>query len=415
MIADFHIHSKYSRACSRNLTLPNIGRAGERKGIDLVTTGDFTHPAWFADIKNELVETAAGIFSLRDKSAVINFILTTELSCIYTQGGKTRRVHLLVFAPSIAAVEKLIAELEKRKCNLHSDGRPILGLSAKEILQIILEISPEMMLVPAHAWTPWFSVFGSKSGFDSLEECFEELTPAVRAIETGLSSDPLMNWHWSALDDITLISNSDAHSLEKLGREANVFNLTRAELTFQKIRQAINEKNSGGLKETIEFFPEEGKYHADGHADCKFFCTPAETEKLNGLCPHCQKKLTIGVLNRVHVLADRKKISTEVIHKQVPFRSIIPLAEIIAHVLQVGVASKKVSAFYDQLITKVGNEFFILLNAEISLISAHSTHEIAAAIELVRRGEVSLTPGYDGVFGVIKVLRKKSLAQETLL
>ncbi|MCX6780508.1 MAG: endonuclease Q family protein, partial [Candidatus Magasanikbacteria bacterium] len=266
LIADFHIHSKYARACSKNLTLPNIAEMCERKGIDLIATGDFTHPAWMKHIEEELEEVSAGtgIYKLHGEKSKTRFLLVTEVSSIYSQGGKVRRVHSLIFAPSIDAARKFNAALEARGCNLKSDGRPIVGVSAKELLRIALEISPDMELVPAHAWTPWFSVFGSKSGFDSLEECFDDLTPHIHAIETGLSSDPAMNWRLSMLDDITLISNSDAHSLEKLGREATVFAIDPTKkYSYKDIIAGIRNNKSGAISETIEFFPEEGKYHVD--------------------------------------------------------------------------------------------------------------------------------------------------------
>lgn len=415
LIADFHIHSKYSRACSKNLTLPNIAAACELKGIDLVATSDFTHPAWMKHIEEELEETSSGIYSLTGGRSKTKFILVTEISSIYSQGGKVRRVHSLVFAPSIAIAKEFVAELEKRGCNLKSDGRPIVGVSAKELLRIAHEISPDMELVPAHAWTPWFSVFGSKSGFDSLEECFEELTPLVHAIETGLSSDPAMNWQLSQLDSIALISNSDAHSLDKLAREATVFNIDPASAyTYRDIIAALREKKSGVLKETIEFFPEEGKYHIDGHATCNFSCTPSETKKIGGVCPVCGKQLTVGVLSRVHDLADRQE--QEVIHNNhIPFKSIIPLIELIAYAHDVGVTSKKVRAEYDDMIKKLGTEFAILLDVPIEKIKAYGDGAVADAIASMRLNKVKLTPGYDGVFGKIEVLKKLSAHQESLL
>lgn len=415
LIADFHIHSRYSRACSKNLTLPNIAAACERKGINLVTVSDFTHPEWLAHIEEELEECASGIFCLRGGRSATRFILTTELSCIYSQGGKVRRIHLIVFAPSLVAVKKLIAELERRECNVRSDGRPILGLPAKEILRLCLEISPQMFVVPAHAWTPWFSVFGSKSGFDSLEECFEELAPHVSAIETGLSSDPPMNWRLSALDKITLISNSDAHSLEKLGREATVFNLDPASTyTYDEIIAILRNKNSGGLKETIEFFPEEGKYHIDGHADCKFSCAPEETKKLDGKCPRCGKNITVGVLARVVDLADRNEEDVKVIHSLGSYRKIIPLAELVAHTLGVGPQSKKVVALYDKILAAVGNEFYVLLDVPLEKIRAVDG-EVAHAISAMRAQKIALLSGYDGVFGKIDIITAARSEQKNLL
>ncbi len=393
LIADFHIHSKYSRACSKNLTLPAIAAACETKGIDLVATSDFTHPAWMKHIDEELEECAPGIFQLTGTRSKTKFILVTEISSIYSQGGKVRRVHSLIFSPSIAAAKQLIKILTEEGCNLKSDGRPIIGVSAKELLRICHEISPDMELVPAHAWTPWFSVFGSKSGFDSLEECFGELTPLVHAIETGLSSDPEMNHLVSALDNITLISNSDAHSLDKLGREATVLSIdTNKKYSYHDILGAIrNKKNI----DTIEFFPEEGKYHIDGHAVCKFSCDPDETKKLNGLCPVCHRQMTVGVLSRVKELSNRS--SSKVIHTS---RHIIPLIELISHVKKVGVSSKKVTSLYDEMIKKFGTEFSILLEVDVALIGS-CDEDVARVIAAMRSNNIKFSSGYDGIFGKI--------------
>jgi len=393
LIADFHIHSKYSRACSKNLTLPSIAAACETKGIDLVATSDFTHPAWMKHIDEELEECAPGIFQLTGARSKTKFILVTEISSIYSQGGKVRRVHSLIFSPSIAAAKQLIKILIEEGCNLKSDGRPIIGVSAKELLRICHKISPDMELVPAHAWTPWFSVFGSKSGFDSLEECFGELTPLVHAIETGLSSDPEMNHLVSALDNITLISNSDAHSLDKLGREATILNIeANKNYSYHDILGAIRTKK---IADTIEFFPEEGKYHIDGHATCNFSCDPDETKKLKGLCPTCHRQMTVGVLSRVKDLADRS--SSEVIHTS---RHIIPLVEIISHAKKVGMTSKKVKNLYDEMIKNFGNEFSILLDMDLGVIGKYDA-DVARVIAAMRCNNIKFSPGYDGIFGKI--------------
>ncbi len=407
LIADFHIHSKFSRACSKNLTLPNIAAACEVKGIDLVATSDFTHPAWMKHVEEELEEIRPGIFALTGARSKTKFLLVTEISSIYSQGGKVRRVHNLIFAPSLAAAKKFILVLESRGCNLKSDGRPIIGLSSIELLRICQEISPDMELVPAHAWTPWYSVFGSKSGFDSLEECFGDLTPYVHAIETGLSSDPLMNAQVKALDEILLISNSDAHSLEKLGREANIFTIDcTSAYTYADILCAIREKKSGVLQQTIEFFPEEGKYHIDGHAVCNFSCTPQETKKLHGLCPVCKKSLTVGVLSRVIDLSTRKNFD-EVIHSAQQHTYIIPLAELIAFALHVGPTSKKIKPIYDALIASCGSEFEVLLHTPIEKISANSSQEIAHVLFEMRNKKLKLISGYDGIFGKILIEKTK--------
>src|SRR3989339_309549 len=425
-ILDLHIHSKYSRACSRDLELPNIVAGCVRKGIDIVSTGDFTHPKWFEHIKENLVEKNSGIYELkiqdtRDKQITnsksqipnVKFILGTELSCIKKHKGETRRLHLCVFASNIEVAEKFNNKLEEMGFNLKSDGRPILGLTAKQLLEIMLEVDKRMVLIPAHAWTPWFGIFGSKGGYDSLEDCFEELTPHVFAIETGLSSDPAMNWRCSVLDKIALISNSDAHSCAKLGREANVMEFeSEKDITYNSI---INKIKNQQIKYTIEFFPEEGKYHFDGHRDCKFVCHPKETRRLGGICPKCKKPLVIGVMNRVEELADKDVDGNGV----VPYKSLVPLPEIIADVFEVGASSKKVKGAYEDLIKKLGNEFYILIDAKLSEIEKASSKEISDAIDRVRHGDIFVQPGYDGEFGVVKVfgekLKREKIRQGTLL
>ncbi|MFH1253602.1 MAG: endonuclease Q family protein [Candidatus Uhrbacteria bacterium] len=400
LITDFHIHSKYSRACSKELELPKIAKACERKGIDIVTTSDWTHPAWFKHIKETLVEKEPGLFVLKDGSSKTRFILTTETSHIYKRGGKTRRVHLVIFAPSIEAVEKVNLELSNRKYNLKSDGRPILGFDCEDFYAFLKEIDERIIIVPAHAWTPWFSVFGSKSGFDSLEECFGKMTPEIFAIETGLSSDPQMNWQLSALDKGVLVSNSDAHSLDKLGREANVFALEKP--SYDEIVRVLREQDKKRFLSTIEFFPEEGKYHFDGCAACKFSCSPKESKRLDGRCPKCKKLMTLGVENRVEILADREAAS--VASQKIPFKSIIPLREIIAEAFAVGPASKKVAAEYDHLINSLGNEFSILLDKSFEEIAKYSSNSlIPEAIRRTREGQVNIKPGYDGIFGEINI------------
>jgi len=412
LICDFHIHSKYSRACSKDLELPKIAKACEKKGIDIVTTSDWTHPAWFKHIKETLVEKEPGLFVLKDGSSPTRFILTTETSHVYKRGGQTRRVHLVVFAPSIEIVEKVNEELTKRKYNLKSDGRPILGFDCEDYYTMLKEIDPRIIVVPAHAWTPWFSVFGSKSGFNSLEECFGKMTSEIFAIETGLSSDPAMNWRLSALDKVVLISNSDAHSLDKLGREANILEMEKP--SYNEIVRIFREQDKKRFLSTIEFFPEEGKYHLDGCAACSFSCEAKESKKLGGRCPKCKRLLTLGVDNRVEVLSDRESITTG----KIPFRSIIPLKEIIAEAYGVGPASKKVCAEYDHLIESLGKEFSILLDIPIEKIALTSSHPlIAEAIDRMRTGKVSIKPGYDGNFGVVKIFsekERKKAAQEVL-
>jgi len=421
-IIDLHIHSKYSRACSGQLELPKIATACVQKGVDICATGDYTHPGWFAHIKEALEEVEkSGLYKLKNatgKEANIRFILSTEVSCIYKHKDKTRRLHHVILAPNISAVEKLIQELEKRHINIHSDGRPIMGLKSKELLQILLDIDLRFFLIPAHAWTPWFAIFGSKSGYDSIEECFEELAPHIRAIETGLSSDPTMNHRLSALDNITLVSNSDAHSLDKIGREANVFGFEKeTDISYDEIIKIIKTGDRKRFLYTIEFYPEEGKYHADGHLSCEVCLLPNETKKLHKICPRCKKELTIGVLSRIDDLADRteKEIKPE---KFIPHKYIVPLREVIASIFEVGPSSKKVAREYDNLIKNLGSEFFILLKADINKIEQVANDKnIALAITNMRAGKVQVSPGYDGKFGLVKVIFDKKFkpAQSRLI
>jgi uncharacterized protein (TIGR00375 family) len=404
-IADFHIHSKYSRATSKDMDLENIDRWARIKGIKVLGSGDFTHPQWFKDLKENLEPAEEGLFKLKKDFSKNNeftrFILTSEISCIYSKGGKVRKVHILIFAPDFETVEKINAQLG-RIGNLKSDGRPILGLDAEELAKIALNISEDCLIVPAHLMTPWFSLFGSKSGFDSIEECFEEYSKYIFAGETGLSANPEMLWRMPDGRRITLISNSDAHSPAKLGREANVF---EAELSYSAIRDAIKSKNRQKFLYTIEFFPEEGKYHYDGHRACEISCSPGQTKKYNGICPVCGKPLTVGVANRVEELADREEGFKP--EDAIPFKSLVPLKEVIGDVLGFGTQAKRVGEEYNNLIKKFGNEFEILLNVSFDDLKAAALFEIAEAIARVRQGKVRLKPGYDGVFGKVMIFPQK--------
>lgn len=402
VVTDFHLHSKWSRACSKDLTIMNIAAACERKGISFVGTSDFTHPAWRKEIGAELEDVGAGTFAVKGGASKTRFLLATELSCIYKRGGKVRRVHLLVLMPTFAAVDKLIASLSARGCNLKADGRPILGIDSEELLKLVLDADPRSMLIPAHAWTPWFAVFGSMSGFDSLEECFGDHAKYIAAIETGLSSDPAMNRRLSKLDSVFLVSNSDAHSLDKLGREANVFEMDAP--SYDELHRILTEKDVSRFLETIEFFPEEGKYHTDGHRDCGFFCEPKETKRLKGLCPKCGKPLTVGVLHRVDDLADRAVAATRPVSPlAVPFRSIVPLAELVGDVLDVGPSSKRVRALVEKLVTDGRTEFGVLLDETEAELSRFAPPEIVEGILRMRLGDVTIRPGYDGEFGTVSV------------
>ncbi len=412
VICDLQIHSKYSRACSQELIPKNISLWAQKKGIGVIGTGDFTHPGWLAILKDELDEVKPGLYKLRDgvydsdhsdtirKFGSVYFMLTAELSSIYKQGDKIRRVHNMVFAPNFQAVDKIIQTLEKRGANLKADGRPIMGIHCDELVKIIKDADEKAELIPAHAWTPHFGLFGSLSGFDTIEEAFGDQSKYIKAIETGLSSDPKMNWQISKLDNVSLISNSDAHSLRKIGREANVIEVDEDKMSYNEIIRILYSKNPKEFLYTIEFFPEEGKYHLDGHSDCKFSCTPTQTKKLKGNCPVCGKKLLVGVLNRIDNLADREWGFAP--PRSIPFKNVIPLEEVIAETLDVGPASKKVTGVYEHMVASAP-EFSILLDLNEDQISKLSTPEIAQSIIRVRAGKVSLTPGYDGLFGKIQI------------
>ena len=400
-ILDLHIHSRYSRACSPRLTLANIETACRQKGVDIIATGDFTHPAWFESIDKELEETSAGSGLYKLRSAPddkIKFILSTELSLVYKDGDKVRRLHLVLHAPSIAAVRKLNKQLGD-KFNIRSDGRPILGISAPDLVRLVLAVDHRFLIYPAHIWTPWFSVFGSKSGFDSLKECFKDQVKHIYAVETGLSSDPAMNWRLSALDKLTILSNSDAHSLDNIAREANIMELGTSP-SYQEIYNHI--KNRTGLVMTVEFYPEEGMYHIDGHRDCNFSCDPEESRRLKNICPVCHKPLIIGVLNRVEELADRPLDYQP--KKAVPFKKLVELDKIIAE--SFGIKSRhsqKVRKEYDRLIAEFGSEMHILLELDLSNISKDIEKRIIEGISRVRRGDLIIQPGFDGQYGRINI------------
>ena len=396
-IADFHIHSKYSRATSPQMDLEHLDRAARIKGIKVLGTGDFTHPEWFKNLKEKLEPAEPGLYRLKNSDSETRFILTSEISCIYSKGGRVRKIHIIVFAPSFEIVEKISTHLGWIG-NLRADGRPILGLDAKELAKIVLGISEDCLVVPSHAWTPWFSIFGSRSGFDSIEECFDDYSKYIYSIETGLSSNPAMNWRLSALDKITLISCGDAHSPQKIGREANVFD---TEISYSKILEAIKSKNPQKFLYTIEFFPQEGKYHYDGHRNCQISLSPQESKKYNNICPTCGRPLTIGVLNRVEKLADRPEGFKP--EGAIPFKSLVPLNEIIAEGLGVNIGTKQGETEYKNLIKKFDNEFKILLEVPRKDLEAITLPEIAEGIIRVREGKLYVTPGFDGVFGKIRI------------
>ena len=424
-VADLHIHSRYSRAVSRDMVPESLYRWAQLKGITVVGTGDFTHPAWFTELQEKLEPAEPGLYRLKPELAApvdaeipaacraeVRFMLTTEISSIYKRHERTRKVHNLIFAPSFSAVANMTDKLA-RIGNLHSDGRPILGLDSEELLRIMIERAPEALFVPAHAWTPHFSVFGANSGFDSLEECFGDLSPHIRVIETGLSSDPPMNWRLSQLDGITLISNSDAHSPSKLGREANVLN---GDLSFDGVKAAFTSGDPALFQGTIEFFPEEGKYHFDGHRNCRVRLSPEEARAHDDACPECGKPVTRGVMHRVEILADQP--AGHRARRALPYRSVVPLVELIAEVRGAGVNTKGVTEAYHQLLAGLGNEFEILMNVPIAAIEENAGGLLALAIQRMREGNVTIAPGYDGEYGTVRLLSqedRQSHASQTSL
>ena len=405
MIADLHIHSRFSMATSKEGTPENLDFWARKKGISLIGTGDFTHPVWREELKERLVSEGNGLYRLRDEYVKedsrkfpgegTRFVVSGEISSIYKKNGKTRKVHNVILLPSLEAADAMAQRLEKIG-NIHSDGRPILGLDSHDLLEMMMDVCPEGILIPAHIWTPHFSVLGAKSGFDSVEECFEELTPYVHALETGLSSDPAMNWRISKLDRYQLVSNSDAHSPSKLGREANLLDI---DCSYEGLYQAI--QTGQGLEGTVEFFPEEGKYHFDGHRKCGVSLSPVEAERMGGICPVCGKKLTMGVDHRVEQLADRAEGFVKKDGKK--YESLVPLPEVISACMGYSTASKKVQGCFEQMLQTLGTEFDILRNVPAEDIKTCAGERLAEGIENVRTGKVKRIPGYDGEYGKIQL------------
>lgn len=421
--ADLHIHSKYARACSPQLDVEHIDLWCRIKGLGLVATADFTHPKWFEELTAKLEPKGNGLYRLKPELRLqhpqftpvsqveVSFMCATEVACIYKHAGAVRRVHHCIFAPSLEVVSKINAKLTALGCNLRADGRPILGLSSKRLLEILLEIDGRNVLIPAHAWTPWFAIFGSKSGYDSIQECFEDLTPHIFAIETGLSSDPPMNWRISALDNVALVSHSDAHSLPNLGREANV--LEGSELSYAAVMQAVRGASSKRpaqtqasdlpleLVGTVEFFPDEGRYHYDGHRACNMRLSPEETAKHKGVCPVCGRELTIGVLNRVNKLADRAAGFKP--RGALPFWSLLELDKLIAEAQGIkSRQSKLVEAQFWQLVSHGRGELPLLLDTPLEIIESFASPRLVEAIQRLRGGKVALLePGFDGEYGTV--------------
>jgi uncharacterized protein (TIGR00375 family) len=403
-IADLHIHSKFSRATSPDMMIPQISRAAQMKGITLCATGDFTHPEWLKLLQRDLTPTGTGLF----KCGETNFILSAEVNNASHKRGKFHQMHNVLFVPSFEAAGKINDFLEPYG-TLRSDGRPTLRLDTEDMLKEVLALVPDVMYVPAHIWTPWFSLFGSKSGFDSIEECLGSTKKAITALETGLSSDPPMNWRLSELDPYSLISNSDAHSPSRLGREANVF---ECELSYAAIRDTLVRKDKKRFCNTIEFFPEEGKYHYDGHRQCNVRLSPKQSLVNNDLCPVCGKHLTVGVLHRVENLADRPEGTVP--DNAIPFKSLVPLEEIIAQAIGAGRDTAGVKSRYDTLVKALGGEFNVLMNVPVKEIELHASEKIAQGIANMREGKVLALPGYDGVFGTIDVFGADKVKPEDI-
>lgn len=412
-VADLHIHSRFSRACSLQLNIPNLVEWGKLKGITLLGTGDFLHPLWLTELKSQLTEDGSGFLKGKGESVKgqeIRFVLTVEVASIYSHNGKGRRIHNLIFMPSIDAAEKFQKALMARRATLASDGRPIVGIPSKELLSMALSASDQAIFIPAHAWTPWFGILGSMSGYDSLEECFEDLTPYVYGIETGLSSDPAMNWRVAELDDRSILSFSDAHSLPNLGREATVFAGDLSE-GYDRMWQDIKNAKVAG---TIEFYPEEGKYHYTGHRNCNVKYTPEDTLQKGNICPVCKRPLTEGVMERVEALAsrgndklqisnDKGMIKSQLFPDRPGYKMLVPLNQVIAEALGVAKTSQKVELEYKKLASALGGEIKVLTKVDLSEISKISGPKIAEGIDKDRRGDLVIDPGYDGVYGVVKI------------
>ncbi|MEM2121382.1 MAG: endonuclease Q family protein [Candidatus Woesearchaeota archaeon] len=414
LFADLHIHSRYSRATSKDLTIENLERFARIKGLNLLGTGDFTHPKWLSELKEKLVDDGTGI--LRTKNN-FRFVLQTEISLVYNQDKKIRKVHLIILAKNFEIVDQINSLLIKFG-RLDYDGRPTFGVRAYEIVELLKEIDDKIEIIPAHVWTPWFSVFGSNSGFNSLEECFKEQTKHIFALETGLSSDPEMNWKLSKLDSYTLISNSDSHSYwpYRIGRECNVFDFNEEDLSYEKLINSIRTRKNFLM--TIEVDPAYGKYHFDGHRNCNVILSPEESIKLNNICPVCHKKLTIGVLHRVFELSDRKEYFKP--KDAVGFKRLLPLQELISLKTKKGVLTRENWDIYNKLISAFGNEFNVLLNVGFEDLLKFVDKELANLIILNRTEKIAVKPGYDGVYGVpvvggteLSILESNGESEET--
>ncbi len=415
VIADLEIHSRFARAVSKDMNLDTLESWAALKGIDIVGTGDFTHPAWFKELTDGLEEDGSGLLKRKGSKSPVRFMLSAEVSCIFGRNG-TRRIHTLLYAPDLKTVDAINARLGSIG-KLKSDGRPIIGIDVLELAKLVLEVSPDCIVVPAHVWTPWFGMYGSNSGFDSMHECFGELFDRIPAVETGLSSDPPMNWRLSELDTKAIVSYSDAHSAKNIGREATIFELESP--TYENYSKALRvpfpkDGDPNRIVETVEFFPEEGMYHWDGHRAHDLRMSPAETRKVKGVCPKCGGKLTVGVAHRVDLLADRPEGYAP--KNRPPFRRLVPLAEIIGEALGRGKLTKTVDTEYRSIVQRFGSEFNVLLNVPLADLAGINP-AIAEGIKRVREGTLHILPGYDGTYGVVEIFtdkERKSVGQSAL-
>lgn len=421
IVADIHNHSRFSRACSPELTIPNLESWAQKKGVNLITVADFTHPAWIKECEENLVEDGeSGFYFYTDSDTQgiqnkdkVRFMFTTELSFIYKRHEKTRRVHNIVLAPNIQAVKKLNTALINKGFNVKSDGRPILGMSCRDFLEFAKEIDERIEVIPAHIWTPWFALFGSKSGYDSVEECYGDMSKYIFALETGLSSDPMMNYMVSALDRYILVSNSDSHSLKNIARECNVLEMDDGHITYDEFIRILKEKDISKFLYTVEFYPEEGRYHYDGHRDCGIVLSPQESLKQKNICPKCKKPLTLGVEHRVVELADRE-YGYEVPNRP-GYKKIVELDKVIAQ--SFGLKSrtgKKVLAQYESLISAYGSELHILLDQNLQQLTEDGVDSLLVeGLYKNREGKLNIKPGYDGEYGVVDLFSQEELAKKS--
>jgi len=399
-VADFHIHSRYSRSCSKDLSVQELAKWAKLKGIGVLGTGDFTHPLWLQELKEALRPTGRGLFEFNGA----HFLLTAEVNTLFYKRGKAHNIHHVLLAPSFEAVERINRELAHFG-SLELDGRPLLQMEAWRLVEVVLGLEPRCLIVPAHAWTPHFAIFGSNSGFDSVEECFEHQAKHIFVLETGLSSDPAMNWRLSKLDRYALISNSDSHSARRIGREANIFN---CELDYDEMATALKTKDRSRFLYTVEFFPEEGKYHFDGHRKCQVRFSPTQTKQQGFRCPVCGRPVTIGVMHRVEKLADRAE--GEQPPHAIPFKHVVPLEEIIADVLGVGVGTQAVEREYLNLLDRCGTEFDVLLKVPEEQLAKVAPAKLVEGIIRMRQGQVQVEPGYDGEYGKVKLFGEQEAA-----